>query len=217
MDKKILIIEDNVAEAIYAQAELAKGGFRNFRAVTTLSDGLNAMPEYNAVLSDLFFPAGDEPTERYSQRFLPLYEQHKQTRFPKLKGDDFVVLRAVQAVADVFGVTPQEYVNNVMPRMNTPPYVLKAARDSLVGVTDSEKYERFLKIEEGIRNGTALPLGIIASERAKELGIPFVIVTSTHHHDDAFEAVRDLIKVPYRDTLVNDRKDWSGGIELLLR
>jgi len=216
MEKKILVIEDNVAEAIYAQAELANAGFRDFRAVITLSEGLDVMPTYDAVLSDLFFPAGGESTEKYSQRFLPLYEEYKQKRFPELRQDN-VVLRAVQACAEVFGVTPQEYINDYMSKMNTPKQVLKAARDSLAGVTDSERYEKFLKIEKGIRDGTALPLGIIASERAKELNIPSVIVTSTYHHDDAFEPVRDLIQVPYRDTLVNDRKDWTGGIELLLR
>ena len=108
-------------------------------------------------------------------------------------------------------------MDEVMTKLNTPPLVLKAARDSLVVVENSENYVRFLGIEEGIRNGTNLPLGIIASEKANELGIPSAIVTSTHHHDDAFEPVRDLIMVPYTDTLVDGRKNWKGGIELLLR
>ena len=213
---KMLIVEDNVAEAIYAQAELAKAGFRNFTAVTSLSEGLEEMHKYNAVLSDLFFPAGNKPIEQYTQRFLPLYEQFKQKRFPKL-GQESMVLRAVQACAEIFGVTPQVYVNDFMAKMNTPKSVLKAAQDSLAGIQDSEKYEKFMKIEEEIRNGTNLPLGIIISERANELKMPSVIVTSTHHHDDAFEAVRDLVKVPYYDTLVDGRKNWKGGIERLLK
>ena len=216
MTKSVLVIEDNVAEAIYAQAELAKAGCKNFRAVMTLSEGLVAMPQYGAVLSDLFFPAGNSSTGQYSQRFLPLYEQFKQRRFPKLREDN-PVSRAVEACAKVFGVAPREYVENVLTRMNTPPVVLKAARDSLTGITDSERYEKFLKVEEWIRDGTHLPLGIVVSERANELGIPIVIVTSTYHHDDAFEPVRDLVTVPYRDTLVDGRKDWKGGIELLLK
>src|SRR3989344_741122 len=113
MNKKILVIEDNVAEAIYAQAELAKAGLKEFRAVTTLSEGLESIQEYDAVLSDLFFPAGNEPREKYSQRFLPLYEQYKQGRFSKLE-DNSLVLRAVQVGAEIFGVTPQEYVNEYM-------------------------------------------------------------------------------------------------------
>ena len=215
MIQKILIIEDNTAEAIYAQAELAKAGLRDFRTVTTLSEGLEAMPQYDAVLSDLFFPAGNISTEQYSQRFLPLYEQFKQRSFPNL-GKDNAVLGAVQACADAFSITPQAWID-IMAKMNTHPKTLKAARDSLSGIKDSEKYETFLKIEKGIRNGTNLPLGIIATERAQELQIPSAIVTSTYHHDYAFEPVRDLIKVSYSDTLVDGKKDWKGGIELLLK
>ena len=173
------------------------------------------MPNYNGVLSDLFFPAGNS-TRQYAERFLPLYEKYKERRFEKTREDN-VVLRAVQACADAFGMTTQEYIDTIMSKLDTPPIVLKAARDSLAGVKDSDRYEKFLKIEEEIKNGTNLPLGIIASEKANELGIPLAIVTSTYHHDDAFEPVRSLVNVPYRDTLVDGRKDWKGGIELLLR
>ncbi|MBI4453117.1 response regulator [Candidatus Woesearchaeota archaeon] len=214
--EKILIIEDNAEEAACAQSELEKAGFKDVKTVTNLSDGLDAMPQYGAVLSDLFFPAGNTQTEQYSQRFLPFYEQFKQIRFPKIGKEDSV-LGAIEVCAETFGMTPQEYVDNVLAKLNTPEIVLKKARDVLAGVEDSERYEKFLKIEEGIRDGTNLPLGIIACERAAELGMPAVIVTSTYHHSDAFEPVRDLIKVSYRDILVDEKKDWKGGIELLLR
>ncbi len=210
--KDVLIIEDNVAEVIYAQAELTAIGL-DFRAVTNLSEGLTAMPEYDAVLSDLFFPAGNISTEPYVQRFLPLYENFKRQRFPKL--GQSAVLNAVKQCADTFGIPANDYVENVMAKLNTPPIVLKAARDALAGIKDSEKYDKFLAIEKGIRDGTNLPLGIIASEIAHQQGRPSVIVTSTYHHDDAFEPVKELIKVPYRDTLVAGRKDWKGGIQLL--
>jgi len=216
LEKKILVIEDNIAESISAQTELARMGFRDFLAVTTLSEGLEIMLKYDAVLSDLFFPAGNEPTEKYAQRFLPSYDQYQKRKFPKLEKDS-IVLRAVQACAEVFEVTPQEYIENYMTKMDTPPSVLNAARDSLAGIKDSEKYKKFQKIEEEIRNGTNLPLGIIATERAKELKIPAVIVTSTYHHDDAFEAVQNLIKVPYCDNLIDGKKDWKSGIELLMK
>jgi len=217
--KKILVIEDNTAEAIYAQAELARAGFTDFQAVTTLSEGLEAMPGYEALLTDLFFHAGCLPTEPYTQRFLPIYHAYGERRF-KTKGRD-VVLRAVKQCAETFGVTPHEYVEDFMAKvgghLSTPSNVLKAARASLTGVEEPERYTKFLEIEAGVRNGTYLPLGVIATERARELGIPSVIVTSTYHHDDAFEAVRDLVKVPYRDSLVDGRKDWKGGITLLSR
>lgn len=214
--REVLVIEDNLIEAINAQTELARAGIEDFRSVTTLSEGLEAMSHFDGVLSDLFFPVGNASDEQYIQRFLPLYEQFKSQRFKKRPSDD-VILRAVKACAKAFEVTPEEYVENVMAMLNTPPVLLKAARDAIAGVDDSERYNQFLKIEECVRNGTNLPLGIVALERAKELGIPSVVVTSTYHHDDAFEAVKGLIDVPYRDTLIECQKDWKGGIELLLK
>ena len=214
--EKILIIEDNAAESACAQSELEKAGFKEVKTVTNLSDGLETMSQYSAVLSDLFFPAGNTPTEQYSQRFLPSYEQFKQRRFPKIDKDN-PILRAIDVCAKIFGMTPQEYVENVVAKLNTPELVLKMVRDALAGVENSEKYAKFLEIEEGIRNGTNLPLGIIACERAAELGMPAIIVTSTYHHSDAFEPISGLIKVSYCDRLVDERKDWKGGIELLVR
>jgi hypothetical protein len=212
---KILIIEDNIAEAGYAQTELVKAGFKYFKAVTNLSEGLKAMPKYDAVLSDLFFPVGNVSAEQYSQRFLPLYDQFKQRRFEKM--EDNKMLHTILDKAKEVGVTPQEYVENIMTKKEFPPIVLNLARDALIGVRDHERYELFLKIEDEIRTGTNLPLGIIASERATELGIPLVIVTSTWHHNDAFEPVRDLIKVPYCDNLIDGTKNWKGAIKLLLK
>lgn len=215
ISSRILIIEDNKAELDYASSVISTEGFQDFIAVTNLCAGLRYLPSCDAVLSDLFFPAGKESTEEFAKRFIREYEKYRAGRFKKI--EDNPVLRAVQQVAEVFGVTPEKYVSEIMPRLNSNPGLIKAARDSLVGIEDSERYEKFLKIEEGVRNGTRLPLGIIAAERARELEKPVVIVTSTYHHDDAFEAVRDLVKVPYCDRLVQGRKDWKGGIELLLK
>ncbi len=96
------------------------------------------------------------------------------------------------------------------------PEQITWATDAINGRTDYKGYQKFLKIEEEIRTGKFLPLGIITLEKAKELKIPAVLVTSSHHHDDAFEAVADLIEFPYRDSLFAGRKDWKGGIEELL-
>jgi hypothetical protein len=213
--KNVLVIEDNVDESIRAQDELVRAGVGEFRAVATLSEGLSLMPKYNLVLSDLFFPAGDIPTEQYSQKFMPLYEQFKQRKFMATDKSK-VVFGAIEQCARIFGVTPQEYVERYMPMMNTSESVTKAARQALTGIKDPVGYEKFQKIEGGIRSGANLPLGIIATGRATELGKSSVIVTSTFHHDDAFEPVRNLITVPYCDTLVDGKKDWNGGIEKLL-
>jgi hypothetical protein len=211
---KVLIIEDNVPEAIYAQAELAKAGIKDFKAVTTLSEGLESITEYDALLSDLFFPVGNESSEKYIQRFLPVYEDYKQKSFQKINNEDNEILRVIQHCAKTFEMTPKEYVDQFIDKKAGP--VFDAANDALAGIKDSEKYEKFLKIEEEIRNGKNLPLGIIACEKASELGIPCAIVTSTHHHNDTFKAVKNLIKVSYCDRLIERKKDWKCGIELLL-
>ena len=213
--RKVLVIEDNIAEAINAQTELARVGINDFRAVTTLSEGLEAMPNYDGVLSDLFFPTGDMPVEQYVQRFLPAYEHFREESFKK-RGEDDVVLRAVKACAEAFGMTPQDYVEKVVSQVNNTR-MLEIARDAVAGIDNSKDYERFLKVEEDIRKGINLPLGIVASERAKELRIPSVIVTSMNHHDYSFAPVRGLINVPYEDTLIEGKKDWKGGIEFLLK
>ena len=215
-DQKLLIIEDNVAEAIYAQAEAAKAGFKDFVAVTNLADAQRYLPEAQLVASDLFFGAGNTQVTGFSERIAPLYQKFKETRFQKTKGLD-VVLRAVEGCAETFGVTPQVYVEEFMAKVHTIPSVLKSARDALAGVNDSQKYREFLKIEQDIKEGRNLPLGIIVTEQAKEKGLSSVIVTSTNHHDLAFEPVRGLITVPYFDTLTAGRKNWQGAMDYFLR
>lgn len=215
MEKKILVIENNVEEKTRIHSELDLAGIENFWIASTLSEGLYLMPRYDALLSDLFFPAGSKSSEKYSRRFFPLYEQYKKKFEETLK--DNLILEAIQSSAAALGVTPQDYVNEYMAKLDFPEFLLMKAQDSVAGVENSREYENFLKIEDGIRNGTDLPLGIIASERAKELGIAATIVTSTYHHSDAFEPIRNLISVPYRDSLIDGRKDWKGGIESLLK
>ena len=68
-----------------------------------------------------------------------------------------------------------------------------------------------------VRSGKTFPLGIAVIDMARELSIPVAIVTSTYHHADEFEAVRDLVTTPYVDTLVDGKKDWDRGIAYLLR
>lgn len=210
---KLLVIEDNVAETIHVQTELERAGISDYKTIATLSEGLELMPEYNLVLSDLFFPAGDVSIEEYSQRFMPLYEEFKQRKFMTNKT---VLKKAIEQCARTFDVTPHDYIEKYMTKVNTPKRVMESAREALAGIKDPEGYEKFKKIEAGIRDGTNLPLGIIATERATELGIPSVIVTSTYHHDHSFEPVRNLISVPYCDTLVDGKKNWESGIEQLL-
>ncbi len=215
MAHELLIVEDNVAEAIYAQAEAAKAGFKEFTLATNLEEALKAIPTSGAVTSDLFFPAGNISTEVYSKRFLPFYEDYKTRRFLGARKDT-IVLRAVEACAECFGVTPSQYIEDYMAKMATPKSVLNAARDAVRGITDSANYDKLQTIISQVREGSNLPLGIIVVEEAQKIGIPAVIVTSTNHHSLAFEPVRSLITVPYADNLIEGKKDWAGGLARLV-
>lgn len=215
MINKILIVEDKPEEAENARKTVLESGINDFRIVSTLSQALEYLPQYNAVLSDLFFPAGNYETRAFSQRILPFYEKFKEERFKEIEKDN-IVLRAVKTCAEIFGVTPEKYISEIMSKLNTPPIIIRAARDSLAGMQDSEKYEQFLKMESDISNGINLPLGILVKEKAQELGKPSVIVTSTNHHNHAFEPVRSLIGLNYVDQLIDGKKDWKRGLESIL-
>ena len=214
MTGKILIVEDNVAEAINAQTELARVGFRDFMAVTNLSEALNVLPEYNCVLTDLFFPVGSTSAQPYIERFFPIYERFKDERFKKTNRDS-PIARAIEQVTGVLGMTPDDYESKLAPLFNHPPAMRKAIKDALGGRGDLERYQKYLVTLEKVKNGTQLPLGIIVAEEAKKQGLTAVIVTSTNHHDDAFEPVRSIIPVSYRDNLIDGKKDWKGGIEIM--
>jgi len=211
----LLIVEDKLEEAELARETAKKSGFETIVIAHTLQEAQQYLPEAQRVASDLFFPAGDISTQQYIQRFLPIYEAYRERRFKHISKDS-PVLAAVESCAKLFGITPEDYVENFMAKMNTPACVLKAARDSLVGREDAERYKRFLKIEQDIKEGRNLPLGIIALERAAERNLPRVLVTSTNHHNDAFEPVSSLIGTKYFDTLVNRNKDWESAMRYLI-
>ncbi len=221
MNTKLLIIEDKPEELIYAQVEAAKVGYRHIAHATTLDQALPMIPTADKIITDLFFST-EEFKEQYVAEFLPLYQIFKEERFKDEKGSE-VVRRAIFAWAELFGKNTVEegldmfekHTHNYDPQGN-PNSILKAARDAVHGKKDFDKYQAFLKIEESIKTGKELPLGIIVAREAKTYDISTVIVTSTYHHDNAFEAVRSEITVPYVDTLVDGRKGWVRGLEMLL-
>ena len=206
----LLIVEDNIAEAIYAQGDAIKAGYKNLLVATDLETAQNYLPHADRVATDLFFPAGNVSVTDFSKRILPLYENFKKTNFSEKASG--VVLASLEQCAELFSITPKEYVEKFMAKMNTPKSMMKAARDALAGINDSERYDKFLKIESDIREGKNLPLGILVSEQAKEKGLPTVIVTSTNHHDMAFDVVKTLITVPYFYSFNAGRKDWAGAM-----
>jgi CheY-like chemotaxis protein len=216
MEIDLLIVEDRVDESINARLAAARAGFSSYKAVASADEALEAIaqgPKY--VLTDLFLPAGSN-REQYAQELLPHYESFGESRFPLL-GEDTPVRQAVLQCAKVFGVAPEVYVNDWMSAMSTPPLVLQMAQDAVAQRTDSARYARFQQFVAQVRTGEQLPSGIYVARAAQAAGIPCVVVTSTNHHDDAFEAVRSLVTVPYVDNLVDGKKDWDAGIATLRR
>lgn len=213
--KQLLIVEDNVAEAIWAQYYAIKAGIKDLVVATNLEDAQRYLPQVKKVATDLFFTSGNMCAHPHIQRFLPLYEKYRTENFPKIKEPN-VVLESVKKCAEVFNVTPSEYVENFMAKMNTASITLSAAREAVAGIKDYENYQKFLKIEEEIRTGKSLPLGIIVCEQARERGLASAIVTSTDHHDLAFRPIQGLIRATYFDTLLEESKNWKAAIDYLL-
>ena len=212
--RRLLIVEDNPQESREAVNRAVVLGIENVTTASNLKGALSQIEDADMIASDLFFPAGNVDTKVYSNRFMPLYEQYERVRFPSQEGG--VVLRALEQVSGVFGVTPREYVEKVMPVFNAEgSTLLEAARDAVYGIKDYSKHQKFLEVKEGIASGKNLPLGIIVAEEAKKRKIPAVVVTSADHHDMAFSPIGGLIGVPYYDTLVDGRKNWKAGIERL--
>jgi hypothetical protein len=212
----LLIVEDNVDESNYALLEALHAGMGDKSVARTLEEAFDLIefekPDFIAI--DLFFPAGNVDTKGYVERLIPYYEKFEEQRFPRISADN-VVMKAIEQVAGVFGATPRRYVEEVMPALNTAPKLLEAARDAVYGRKDSERHVKFLGIKKAVADGTNAPYGVFVVEEARRRNIPCVVVTSTYHHDDAFEAIRSLITVPYYDTLVDGRKNWRAGIERL--
>ena len=219
-NKKILIVEDNIAEAIYAQSDVARAGFRDISVSQNLESALNVLEreKYDYILSDLFFPIGNTNKDKYISEIVPLYETYADRRFTKITDEDNVIKRTCEHIAKSFGITVEEYLEKLLPTMINIPKVISAAKDAVYGRRDYEKYLKFQKTIAKVKDGSMFPSGLYVVEKATELEIPIIIVTSTYHHDAAFEAIRDKVNAPYIDTLEEDgRKNWSKGIEKLLK
>ena len=76
-------------------------------------------------------------------------------------------------------------------------------------------HRNMLEVIEDVKAGKNLPLGYFVRKEAKSRKIPSVTVTSTYHHDLAFEPLRFQLE-PYVDNLVEGKKDWKKGFEDLL-
>ena len=210
MENKLLIVEDNLEEREIACTSAKNSGFRNIVTATNLEEALHYIPGVQAVVTDLFFPNGDVNVDSYVQRILPLYVEHAQQR-GKLPRGNVHVLRALEVVSNVFDMTPEQYVENVLSkRYENQRFLVDHARASLPNFASKQNIQDFLEDESN------LPLGILVTEVAQEYQIPSVIVTSGGGHGGLLQPIMDLVKVPYETHMDGNHKNWDSGLSKLL-
>ena len=212
-NKKILIVEDNIEEAKSALEQAKKFNLEGVLAQDFGSaiQELNKNPNY--VLSDLFFPSGNIEQSEYIQRILPMYENYL-SKFQKQERG--VLYKAIENVSKTFQTTPEKYVEEILPSLGNPPEIIEKSKDAVYGIENYSKYLRLANFIEDIKQGKGLPYGYFLAEEIQKRDIPSMIITSTNHHDITFEPIRNNLKIPYLDNLVDGKKNWKQGMEVVL-
>lgn len=205
--ESLLIVEDNPEELIAAQEAAKAGGFTRVVLAKTLAEAraiLEGSDRPDAVLSDLFFPAGDEElATRVRDGLLPSYEKMLAGRMRSNP-----ILHVLVQLGEPNGQSPRE----VMDGFNPLDKIVANAKE--LASRDIELYE----VTQRVRSVALLACGTEVARLARQMGIPHAVITSTYHHDMAFEPLREAMSdVPYVDTLdpATGRKQWTHGIELL--
>lgn len=62
------------------------------------------------------------------------------------------------------------------------------------GVNYSGEVDNYWALEQAMKESeTNQPLGILVAEKVEELGIPFILATSTYHHDELTQPIQDYV------------------------
>jgi len=197
---RILLVEDNPRYASSAEQYLAS---RN-QAVTLARDYSQAIdsltnPEFDGVITDCFFPeitgsgktdngkelvrrmANSDSHERKIVEGLEILGQYVDLEDPDVK-------KYGRFAADVYGSdsSPTFKAVEMVFKTGGKPLATHAFKESFKLIYRENKapkdyYGALMKaIEESEANQ---PLGILVAEKAAEISLPFVLATSTYHHD----------------------------------
>lgn len=214
-NKHLLIIEDRIGEANVAQ-ETAKSLGIEIRLATDVGSALEEIKlRPAAIASDLFFPAGNINQEPYIAQVLQIYENYLKTFRPKTDGPLTRVLQFI--FPDQGNLNKEQFFEDVIKKYflkDNPEHIVELTRDAYFGIENYSKYNRLQKQIKEVKEGRSMPYGIFATEEARKLNIPIHIVTSTNHHDIAFEPIRSRIG-KYTDNLVDGYKDWLAAFNQL--
>jgi hypothetical protein len=214
-NKHLLIIEDKLEEANVAQENAKSLGIETRLAqdFSSALDEIKLRPA--AIASDLFFPAGNINQESYINQVLPIYENYLKTFRPLTDGPLVKVLQFI--FPDQGNLTKEQFFEDVIKKYflkDYPEHMVEVTRDAYFGI---ENYTRYSKLQEHIgkiKQGIDMPYGLFATEEARKLNIPLHIVTSTNHHDIAFQPLRDKLG-NYTDNLVDGHKNWASTFNQL--
>jgi hypothetical protein len=217
MENYILIIEDKPEEQEFAKQTATSLGIET-RVAGDFESSLQEIQtrKPKAIASDLFFPSGNINQEPYKQQVLPLYEAHLKT-FKSITGGLIVL-----ALESVFGGNKDTPKEKLWDEFIRPVFLkdwaeegIESVKDAYFGIQFHSRYEKLEKQIQEIKNGRNIPYGIFVNEEARKLNIPCCIVTSTNHHDLAFEPIRGRIG-KYTDRLDEaGHKGWKSAFEIL--
>lgn len=213
MAKSILVIEDNQqflngAKYFFSKMEEVKVNYA--KDYDEAIEFLETMPKPDGIISDCFFPKKTGSSDvSLGMKAIKMLEHSDQTEqrmqetekaFGNLvnlddnlkrmlrgharatmrnRCEEWPIFNATKAVSELSGKdTATKALNEVLQLLTSS------------GFTEHVEYYREMK--EALRRSEAnQPLGILIGIGAKELGIPFVLTTSTYHHDILTQPIKD--------------------------
>ncbi len=206
---KILLVEDNPNYASAAQQYLISRGLD----VTLARDYTQAVGKletslFDGVITDCFFPEDTGTDKRdignslvEKMALLDLREV-KRVEGLKVLGqyidlEEPALRKYAIQLSDNYGDLTESSITNAIVsthKLGGKEFASEVARNvfgELYGhLPPPQEYYQALQ-SAIVESESNQPLGILIAERAAELGIPFVLATSTYHHDTLTQPIQD--------------------------
>lgn len=207
----ILVVEDNPVQAQYAKESFKD---ENVIVVGTYSDAILqlGMNHFDAVLTDLYFPAGSVEREQrtfFKEKTLTSIDLYLKNHF-----EHSPLYAALQQVSNLFDVDDVEtfVASDTFSLMTKNSSQMR--REVYSAIEKEKLKKKYVTFKENLTNESHyLPWGLLVAESAQTSKIPVCIVTDVYHHDVAFEPFRQGLKIQYCDQLIDGRKPWRSALE----
>lgn len=177
---QILLVEDN---RLYQTAAKQCFESRDISAIVTVAgdysearqqlDHYQQQQHFSGAIIDCFFP----DVARSGKRELGLEAVKKMLEKNPNSRKDTYLTRAISQVELTFGKElAKMFLKNI-------------------GKEYRQEVDHYFALEQAIKeNESNQPLGILIAEKAELLGLPFVLATSTNHHDELTQPIYDFAK-----------------------